>query len=101
MIATAKIKYYNKKYLYSKIIYLPLEIESYSERREGKNYIFTLKISSPNPQLEMHLISKEFDNDFECQINGHTLTVKFINKEIKLYAEDNSVIYKSRYTENT
>ena len=101
MIATAKIKYHNKKYLYSKILYFPLEIEKFDERREGKNYIFTLKISSPNPQLEMQMIAKEFDTDFECSISGHTLTVKFINKEIKLYAEDNSVLFKSRYTENT
>ena len=100
MIATVKIKYYNIRYLYHKIIYFPFEVEKFDERCEGKNYIFTLKIFSPNPQLEMKMIAKEFDTDFECSISGHTLTVKFINKEIKLYAEDNSVLFKSRYTEN-
>lgn len=100
MIATLKVKYTNVRYLYSKTVSFPFDIGKYSEYKEGRRNVFSVEIFSPNPQLEMHIISKEFDRDFECKIDGHKLILKLYNKEVKIYAENNSVLFKSIYKEN-
>lgn len=100
MIAYVKVNVVNKKLLYSKVLTFPLDIEKYYEKREGKNYITTIVINSPNTKLEKYMFEKEFDTDFETKINGSTITLKLYNKEIKIYAENNSLIFKSVYKEN-